>query len=460
LAHLRQIGWSLGALFAVTAAVSAPAPALAQKSPFLSGRGEAAAKKSIAVHVEGPGAAEVAARIEARVPSGVEIVSSSAFKDALRKAGMRGPVGPTLTNKQQRAQLLKTVRKAIAAEGLAGALLGRVQPGKKGKAVYLVWVDAEATSIDEAVPLSGGASAEERALFERTEPVLAPLAPPPPKPEPKPAVEDGDKPEEEPEEEEGDEFVPNRPGHELFAADLGVFFGGRFFTYSESEANTRTLRDYEVFGQPALVIGAEIYPVAFFGVPVAKDIGIGVHYAHALGIESRTTKGSIFGTTWNELHVGLRYRIRLGDEETPIVLVPGAAFELRNFQLEAETVAPEDALQGNIENDIASVSYKSLRFGLDARIPLVKAFALLPGAGFSIPLAAGDVFDRFRDASVLALDVGLSFAIVTGTGFEARVGAHYTRYFYSFSPEPGDPYVAGGALDQFLALHIGGAYVF
>jgi hypothetical protein len=44
-------------------------------------------------------------------------------------------------------------------------------------------------------------------------------------------------------------------------------------------------------------------------------------------------------------------------------------------------------------------------------------------------------------------------------GVEARVMGEYTRFFSSFSPEVGDPYVAGGALDHFLGVRLAGAYI-
>jgi hypothetical protein len=71
-----------------------------------------------------------------------------------------------------------------------------------------------------------------------------------------------------------------------------------------------------------------------------------------------------------------------------------------------------------------------------------------------------DLYQRFRDASVYAVDMGLTLALAMGLGFETRLGAEYTRYVSSFKPQPGDQYVAGGALDLYVALRAGAAYVF
>jgi hypothetical protein len=36
----------------------------------------------------------------------------------------------------------------------------------------------------------------------------------------------------------------------------------------------------------------------------------------------------------------------------------------------------------------------------------------------------------------------------------------YARFFYTLNPQPGDSYVAGGALDQMAFGSLGAAYVF
>jgi hypothetical protein len=105
------------------------------------------------------------------------------------------------------------------------------------------------------------------------------------------------------------------------------------------------------------------------------------------------------------------------------------------------------------------VTYVSLRGGVDARIPFWR-MALLLDAGYDGALSAGAVYDRFNGATVGGLDFGAGFAILIASGFEARLTGHYTRYFYSFDPVPGNAYVAGGALDELLGIGIGVAYAY
>ena len=56
------------------------------------------------------------------------------------------------------------------------------------------------------------------------------------------------------------------------------------------------------------------------------------------------------------------------------------------------------------------------------------------------------------------VDARVGLAVPLPLGFEARLIASYARYFYAFSPVPGDRYVAGGALDQLATGHLGLAY--
>ena len=86
--------------------------------------------------------------------------------------------------------------------------------------------------------------------------------------------------------------------------------------------------------------------------------------------------------------------------------------------------------------------------------------AILAGFDFFIPLSSGAVYDAFTDASVLGFALGGGVAIPITSGVEARVQLDYARFFSSFTPVPGDAFVAGGALDQYLGIRLGAAYAY
>ena len=114
---------------------------------------------------------------------------------------------------------------------------------------------------------------------------------------------------------------------------------------------------------------------------------------------------------------------------------------------------------GPIDGSVPSVTYVSLRGGVDARIPFWR-MALLLDVGLDGPLSAGAVYTRFRDPKVGGLELGVGLSLTLGAGFELRLHGDYTRYFSKFHPLVGDPYVAGGALDEFYGFGLGVAYAY
>jgi hypothetical protein len=65
----------------------------------------------------------------------------------------------------------------------------------------------------------------------------------------------------------------------------------------------------------------------------------------------------------------------------------------------------------------------------------------------------------FPEAKANGMDVGLVFGFALPLGFEIRIGGDYRRYGFDLNPVPPDaPYVAGGALDQYLGGTIGFAW--
>ena len=63
-------------------------------------------------------------------------------------------------------------------------------------------------------------------------------------------------------------------------------------------------------------------------------------------------------------------------------------------------------------------------------------------------------------ATVGGVDATLGIALPFARAFEGRLSATYTRYFYTFHPIPGDAFVAGGALDEFFGITLGGVYAY
>ena len=437
--HAARIGRTILALIAVLAAIAlAPAQAFA-----------AGSAKAIAIYVEGNDADIVRGALLTIAPERLRIIDPAVFSDALAKEGQRGSFGPALTQAKQREKALARLRKAAATVGADAVIAARSKkngPGGLVVAVLLIDQIPGDLQVDEDVTLPSGSDAKKAALDRVLGSHLEQLAGP--KAESKAVVtKTSDAPVVVAPASAAPAREKNQMSTALFAASLTFEIGGRRFAYSDPI--TPNTRDYDVFGAPMPAVAAEVYPAAGTTVPFLKDLGLTGSFARAFGISSATKSGSKLGTTWMRAGGGLRARFRPGSNEGPVLGVSGGV-NFTSFTFDGSAT---------LATSTPDVNYVSLRGGVDARIPFWR-MALLLDAGYDGALSAGAVYDRFTGSTVGGLDFGAGFAILIASGFEARLTGHYTRYFYSFDPVPGNAYVAGGALDELLGIGIGVAYAY
>lgn len=445
------------ALVACTAWLS---PAAARAQGRAGGTADApAAEHTVAVWVEGGGRkdAEVREAITSSLPEGVKVVDDAAFRRAMIKAGQRLPYRQVLGRGPFRKGALDRTRKGLEELGAEGAILGVIRIGKGGQEVVLLYVEARDTGeepdVDVPIPLKGDLAAPV------AEALAAPIAswkpaeaePPPPatdEPQEPPADEEPteDEPAEDASDDDGDRPV-NVYGRELFSLHALFDLSGRWLSYNDGV--TTNLRDYDVFGAPGFQVGGELYPLAGADVPVLEDLGLTARFGMALGLSSETAGGEPVSTSWTRFDAGLRLRLRTGDDDAPVLGLRGG-FGIDTFDLEAG---------GTLGDEVPSASYAFLRAGLDGRIPLGPV-ALTLFFDYLGALSAGTVYDRFTGSSIGGIAGGGGLVVPIASGFEARLGAEYVRWFYAFEPTVGDPFVAGGALDEHLHLTLGPAYVF
>lgn len=233
---------------------------------------------------------------------------------------------------------------------------------------------------------------------------------------------------------------PGGIGGAFVVAALGFDIGGRTLAYNDRL--TSNLRTYDVLGAPSLGGSVELYPFAASTTPVVRDLGLVGGYRQAFGLSSRTEAGDEVKTAWNRLDVGLRIRGRVGSDGDRPIAVVGASI---GYKREAFTFDGSAAIQ----KEMPSVTYSCLKLGGDVRIP-VGPLAITAAAAFLPVFSSGAVAARLRESTVGAVEGEIGVAVPFGKSFEGRLGASYTRYFYAFHPQPGDVYVAGGALDQIV----------
>jgi hypothetical protein len=88
------------------------------------------------------------------------------------------------------------------------------------------------------------------------------------------------------------------------------------------------------------------------------------------------------------------------------------------------------------------------------------ALSVYAAASYLGVLSTGPLGTYFTRARVGGVEGRAGAAYTLARGVELSLEASYTRFFYSLNPQPGDAYVAGGALDQLLRGSLGVAYLF
>jgi hypothetical protein len=235
-------------------------------------------------------------------------------------------------------------------------------------------------------------------------------------------------------------------GRSEIAIIVGLAVGRRDFTFSDPIGTPP--QAYHLTAAPMATVGLEAYPLASTDIPVLRDLGMRGHFGRAIAVGSSTSAGASIDTTWTRFGGELRQRI----------LVPGA----HHLELGASGGVDVSFFDlrstGNVGALVPTSRMVSLSLGGDARVVVVGRLSLLAGAAYLLPLSHGEIYDRFRDPHIAGVDGNVGTALRLATGLELRVDGRYTRYFARFSPQVGDPNVAGGALDQQFQLGMGIRY--
>jgi hypothetical protein len=235
-------------------------------------------------------------------------------------------------------------------------------------------------------------------------------------------------------------------GRTEVGAYVSIDIGNRRFKYSDPVGNA--LRPYNLSIAPMVSFGLEVYPLATLDVPVLRDLGFRGRFSRAFGLDSTTPEGDRIDTTWT----------RFGGELRERLLIPGRhPLEFGAF-FGADASYFEMSSKSTLTALLPSARTIALRFGLDGRVLVAGRFSTELGLAYLAVTSPGEIYDHFRDPSVKGIDGNLGCVLAVVPGLEARLVGRYTRYFSTFHPEVGDPYVAGGALDEQLQVSLGVRY--
>jgi hypothetical protein len=235
----------------------------------------------------------------------------------------------------------------------------------------------------------------------------------------------------------------------MVLASLGPELGLRNFSYNQ--ALLGGLRSYTNNAVAMGSVGLEFYPLAASGTPIARDIGLVGRFGSSLSFDSKTKAGDQSAKgTWSRYAIGVRGRIHGGAGPGSVLVGIEGAYGDSKFEFTGS-----DAVVGAIP----SVDYKYIRGGADVRVPF-GAFALLGGAGYLGIMSSGPFGDKFPHATIAGVDAKLVATYRVAQNVEVLASGDYLRVFSTENPRPGEPFVAGGALDQYLIFRAGVSLLF
>ena len=183
-----------------------------------------------------------------------------------------------------------------------------------------------------------------------------------------------------------------------------------------------------------LFAGLEVYPSSGRSLPIVSNVGL-------VGALSRSLPahggggGVSFDNLWRTWEVGGRYRGVLGDDEW--------------FALSIRYVSQRFDFTGAQRDDLhlPSGTKQYWRPGLELRLPLGPLAITASGAWLALVMK--DAVSRpFPRSTAGGFETGLAASYAFGPRAELKLSGRYARFFYRLLPLPGDPLIAGGALDE------------
>ncbi|RKH54853.1 hypothetical protein D7V93_24495, partial [Corallococcus llansteffanensis] len=299
--------------------------------------------------------------------------------------------------------------------------------------------------------------------------VEKPAETPPPKPPPaedkapvrKPVAA---KPVEKPQDKAPDEGVSTqaRVGRApLVEGAVGLRLFGRSLRYKDDVFGV--LRPYTLGldvggfalpGAPQVAADLTVYPLARLSQGALARLGLTGAIDQSFGLKSTGSSGAVsYPTVAREWQAGLRYVMPFGQAERYGFEVTGT-YGMNTFRV--DPVNEERPL------DLPNVEYKTAGLTLGLRAALTEKFDFNFRLGYLHPLSAGELSSDtwFPNASMGAVTGSATLAYRLNSFADVRLKADLRRYFFKFNPEPGDPYVAGGAVDQYpgITLQLGFKY--
>jgi hypothetical protein len=164
----------------------------------------------------------------------------------------------------------------------------------------------------------------------------------------------------------------------------------------------------------------------------------------AVGVNgSRTSDGTAYATSSSEWGLGAGLDVGIRSARIGIVVTYGE----QRFSVDDD---PAMEL-------LPDVTYRFARAGASFAMPLARRFSLLVTGGYRHLLGMGGMTDAtwFPRATGAGIDVAAGVALHVTSWLDLHARLDTRRYFFAMNPEVGDPWIAGGATDDYIGGAIG-----
>ena len=223
---------------------------------------------------------------------------------------------------------------------------------------------------------------------------------------------------------------------DVLRVTAGVGVVSRTFDYRDPLSPN--LRTYSVPASTLLSASLALLPIGS-NEPGAVRAGIAGRYDRSVGMQSALPDGSTTGTSYDRWEAGARVE-RTPSAGSALGLVGVvASYGVTRFLLDEATGAKV----------LPEAGYGSISLVGDASVRVLGCSLGLAAGGGHVP-QAGVTGRRFPHASGGVARAAASLTVPLATRISAQVRGEYERFFLTMNPEPGDRFVAGGALDQYL----------
>jgi hypothetical protein len=229
---------------------------------------------------------------------------------------------------------------------------------------------------------------------------------------------------------------------------LALVAGGRMFSRSfKYSQNLSELPAYRLSQALATELALSLRPGRMLSLPPGlRPLRLSGMFQYGVGIESHVS-----GTEASQPTKVMGWQAGLGYEigGATLSVVPQLVYAFHSFTTGAEpsSAAPD-------------VRYRLVGGGADGRWEPARGLAVLVRAAYLHALSIGALTsaDRFPHATADGVEVEGAVAFVFTPAVELRASAGVRRIGFAMHSEPGDRWVAGGAIDQTTWVGLGLAY--